>query len=408
LALVDLGNGLAVELIESGAEPPVPVTLSTGSGEQTLGTASGLKIMRIDGGTTQPLLAISSEGSFYVDDGVAALPAAIYSIDGQLQERPRFSALRTIADGRDRVSIEAVLDCPSFSGTIVLALDPSAPSGTTLVDASLVLKFGCATESIAIAPAETMFLFNASNRGNFDDYRPAVHDSEGLWMLAGDGQTSWRSLNNPPLTANSYFSNADLASFGLVQRSRHFATYQDAEAHFELRPSLFVEPSENWGNGFVRLIEQPSRSERQRNVLAFWMPRQNYKAGETAEFRYRLRWDPTPASSKLAMVARFSAGRGGVSGVANSKSLRKFVVDFAGPTLSDVQLPSGPVDAFVSLSHGSVEHVAVSRIARPDTFRLAFDATIDTADPVELRAYLIAGGRQLTETWLYQWRTPLT
>ncbi|RYH09259.1 MAG: hypothetical protein EON57_05055, partial [Alphaproteobacteria bacterium] len=195
MVLVDLGNGLAVELVEAGGRPPVPVTLSTSSGEQNLGAAGGLKIVRIDANKTRPLLTISSEGSFNVGDGATALPAAIYSIDGKLQERPRLSALRTIADGEGGVSVEARVDSPSFSGSIVLDLDPSSPAGTTLVDASLVLTFGRATESIAIAPVETMFLFNASNRGDFDDYRPAVHDSEGLWILSGDGQMYWRSLS---------------------------------------------------------------------------------------------------------------------------------------------------------------------------------------------------------------------
>jgi glucans biosynthesis protein len=250
-----------------------------------------------------------------------------------------------------------------------------------------------------------MFLFAEANRTSFDDYRPQVHDSNGLLVERENGEVMWRALNNSADLGNSYLWENNPRAFGLYQRGRNFETYQDAGAHYERRPSLRVEPIGPWGQGTVRLIEIPAKLEADDNIVAFFVPSEPVLAGQSREYDYRLIWgnlDPE-SNSDLAYVAETRAGQGGVSGVENAASLRKFVVDFVGGELAD--WPAGmQIDVVATVSGGVAQHTALSRVDANGAWRLVFDVESDGTTPLELRAYLVGDGRQLTETWLYQWR----
>src|SRR5690606_6908352 len=146
----------------------------------------------------------------------------------------------------------------------------------------------------------------------------------------------WRPLNNASSLGNTYLHDANLHAYGLYQRDRDFETYQDAGAHYERRPSVRIEPVGDWGEGSVRLIEIPSKTEADDNRVAFWIPAAPVTAGSAHEYDYRLIWGdllPQPGAS-LAYIAQTRVGRGGISGVENAASLRKFVVDYAGGDLA--------------------------------------------------------------------------
>lgn len=345
------------------------------------------------------------KGNYY---GGSARGAVINSWLQGPEEFPRFSEFYVEkADWGKPLTLYAMLEGESVAGAFRFVLDPANKDRQqTVFDVTARYFFRKDIAEMGIAPLTSMYLYSDANRSQFDDYRPEVHDSDGLFMDGGTGEIAWRALNNPPSLGNSYFTYNDPRAFGLMQRARDFASYQDPGARYDLRPSMLVEPQGDWGKGSVRLIEVPAKLEAEDNIVAFWVPEQKYKAGDSAEFRYRLSFgDLTPEpKGAVAFVAATRGGQGGVSGVENKQTLRKFVVDFAGGTLGELQAED--VDAVATLTGGDGKVVFSSVTKLPDSgaMRLAIDAEIDSKDPIELRAYLVGGGQQLTETWLYQWR----
>lgn len=340
--------------------------------------------------------------------GASARGVAVNSWVTEPEEFPHFSSfyLERTAPGQPLVAC-ATLEGPSLTGAYRFSIAPGgATTQETVIDVTARLFFRTNVTEVGIAPLTSMFLFAEANRSRFDDYRPQVHDSNGLFVQRRNGETLWRALNNPPRVANSYISEASPRAFGLMQRDRSFGVYQDAGARYELRPSVLVEPVGEWGPGAIRLIEIPAKLEADDNVVAFWVPQAPFKAGDSAEYAYRMRWGnlaPDPAGD-VAYVAETRAGQGGVSGVANAQSLRKFVVDFAGGPLARADAPA-QLDVVATVGGGRIVYATASALPENGLTRLVIDAEIDTTDPVELRAYLVGGGRQLTETWLYQWHS---
>ena len=240
--------------------------------------------------------------------GLSARGLAVNTAISEPEEFPRFSAfwLERPQPGQTQVTFYALLQSESVAGAYKFALTPGQ---TTVMDVSVELFFRSDVEQLGVAPLTSMYLFGANDQGGFDDYRPRVHDSEAL-IVNTDQETLYRVLNNPPQLANSYFAAQSPRSFGLVQRHRSFDDYLDAEARYELRPSLMVEPQGDWGDGTIRLIEIPSDLEGNDNIVAFWTYDRGFKAGDHTSFSYRMHWGRAPAgaSSDLARVARGPAG----------------------------------------------------------------------------------------------------
>jgi glucans biosynthesis protein len=338
--------------------------------------------------------------------GASARGVVINSWLGGAEEFPHFTQfyLDTPQPGQPLV-VHAALEGESLTGAYRFEISPgSAEHQDTVITVTARLFARKDIQELGLAPLTSMFLFGDSNRAQFDDFRSQVHDSNGLWIKRPSGETLWRALNNPPVLGNSYFTETNPAAFGLMQRDRVFENYQDAGAHYERRPSVVVEPIGEWGKGAIRLIEIPAELEADDNIVAFWISEKPLKAGETIEVQYRLRWgDLNPeAAGPLAHVVDTRAGQGGVSGVASAQTLRKFVVDFAGGPLESWD--GAPIDVVASLSGGRVVYATASRIEANGHWRLVIDADVDPGALVELRGYLVGQGRQLTETWLYQWR----
>nr|WP_272213566.1 glucan biosynthesis protein [Marinicella sp. W31]MDC2879525.1 glucan biosynthesis protein [Marinicella sp. W31] len=193
-------------------------------------------------------------------------------------------------------------------------------------------------------------------------------------------------------------------AFGLYQRHRAFDDYQDAEAHYERRPSLLVEPLDNWGKGSISLVEIPTDKEVNDNIVCFWQPEAPAKAGGSAEFRYRLTWGSIEEDrTRLARVVDIRSGEGGVSGTQTDDDIRKLVVDFAGGPLDDFGAGS-ELKERLHVTNGEIVHSTVSTIRGQGIWRLAIDVRPAGDAPVELVGALTDGSRDLSEVWLYQWR----
>ncbi|KKB85816.1 hypothetical protein VW29_05875 [Devosia limi DSM 17137] len=338
--------------------------------------------------------------------GLSARGAVVNSWVNLPEEFPRFTEFyleRPVAG--QPLTLYAALDSASLTGAYRFIVTPASSSvQETVVDVTARLYFRSDIQELGVAPLTSMFLYAETNRAGFDDYRPQVHDSNGLLVERQGGEVMWRALNNAGDLGNSYFWEANPRAFGLYQRGRDFETYQDAEAHYERRPSARVEPVGDWGQGSIRLIEIPAKLEADDNIVAFWIPSEPALAGEAREFQYRMIWgNLDPAPEGIAYVAETRAGKGGVSGIAGQANLRKFVVDFKGGEL-DALPPGTPLDILANVSGGLLRNSTLSRNEANGVWRLVLDVEHDGTTTIEMKAYLIGLGRKLTETWLYQWR----
>ena len=122
---------------------------------------------------------------------------------------------------------------------------------------------------MGVAPLTSMFFHGEHGDRRFDDFRPEVHDSDGLLIAMHSGEWLWRPLNNPRKVATSVFAGEDIAGFGLMQRDRIFDHYQDLISMYHARPSAWVEPLGRWGPGSLCLIEIPSDAEFYDNIVPF-------------------------------------------------------------------------------------------------------------------------------------------
>jgi periplasmic glucans biosynthesis protein len=332
--------------------------------------------------------------------GVSARGLALNTATARGEEFPRFTGFWLDRSAPD-LTICAALDSRSATGAYCFVLRPGA---VTVMEVTARLFFREDVEELGIAPLTSMYLFSEKNRVEFDDFRPAVHDSDGLRILRADGGVIWRPLNNPPRLTGSYFPETAPRRFGLHQRDRRFESYQDTEAQYHRRPSLDVEPLGDWGPGHVRLVEIPSDKEANDNIVAYWVPEAPARAGDAREYAYRLHWGDLPLDpgADLAHVVETRAGHGGVSGIRSTDGKRKFVVDWLGGLLSRL-----PADAQVTpvVSVGNAELVSSVMQFIPETgvWRLVLDVAADDDAVVELSAHLAGYGRKLTEDWLFQW-----
>lgn len=335
--------------------------------------------------------------------GISARGLALNTATAQGEEFPRFSRfyLDRGPAGSGSITVHAALEGPSVTGAFRFVITPGTE---TVMDVTCRLFFRQDVAELGIAPLTSMFLFSEKNRAEFDDYRPNVHDSDGLRILRADGDVIWRPLNNPPKLTGSYFAETAPRRFGLHQRDRSFDSYQDTGARYERRPSLDVEPLGDWGNGNVRLVEIPSDLEAHDNIVAYWVPEVPARAGDTREFAYRLHWGDLShdQGEPLAYVFETRSGHGGFAGVEAQQGTRKFVVDYKGGLIGAME-PDAALTPVVTIANGEITGTVLEKIAETDIWRLVIDISAPEGAVVELAAHLAGFDRRLTENWLYQW-----
>ncbi len=328
--------------------------------------------------------------------GLSARGLALGSGDPGPEEFPIFREfwLERPAPGSDAMVVHALLDSPSAAAAFRFEI---TPGDDTVFDVDMRLFPRVALANAGIAPLTSMFEFDAGDRVGIDDFRPAVHDSDGLAMRNGAGEQVWRPLRNPGRVEHSGFQDAGPKGYGLVQRKRDFDAYMDLEAAYERRPSAWVEPLEDWGRGEVHLVEIPTADEYHDNIVAFWRPQAPLAAGRERRFRYRLHWcDDHPWGPGLARVA---ATR---SGAADDGRSRLFVLDVHGGRLDALAPEAGPrVQA--SASAGVLRNAVTYRNPHDGSWRISFELEPGDADAIELRARLEDERGPLSETWLSRW-----
>ncbi|MBK1718647.1 glucan biosynthesis protein [Thiocystis violacea] len=296
------------------------------------------------------------------------------------------------------ITVYALLDSDSVAGAYRFLIHPGAE---TVIDVKSQLFFRKSVEKLGVAPLTSMF-FHGENTDRFiDDFRPEVHDSDGLLVETGFGERIWRPLVNPVGLRVSGFEVENPRAFGLFQRDRDFRAYEDLEAHYQNRPSALVEPIGDWGKGVVELIEIPSTAERYDNIGAYWIPERPTEPGQELEFSYRLRFAKDPEAGMLggrAIATRIGAGGTDIL----DPNVRKFVVDFAGPTLAALD-PESPMEAVVHTTSGELSKPVVQANPENQGWRLFFELKPDGNRPADLRAFLRHGEDVMSETWSFRW-----
>src|SRR5690606_12507016 len=290
-------------------------------------------------------------------------------------------------------------DGPSVAGAYRFTITPDGERTVMDIEARLFPRVEL--RLAGIAPLTSMFEFDHGDRAGIDDFRPVVHDSDGLAILNGAGEQVWRPLRNPAQVEHSGFRDDGPRGFGLMQRKRGFEAFQDAEGSYEKRPSAWVEPQGDWGEGEVHLVELPTGNEFADNIVAFWRPRAPLAAGREHRFAYRLHWCADHAW--LPQLARVVETRSGQGDADVGVPPRMFVIDLDGGRLPDLPADAAPrVEAHASA--GELRNSVAYRLAANGRWRMSFELLPGTAEVIELRARLLdADGAPLSETWLSRW-----
>ncbi len=336
--------------------------------------------------------AVPKGGSY----GMSARGLSLKTADPGGEEFPLFRAfwLERPQPGTNSMVVTALLDSPSAAAAIRFTIRPGE---ATIFDVETTLFPRVDLAQAGIGTGTSMFFFDASNRAGIDDYRRAVHDSDGLMMLTGRGEELWRPLANRRTLQISSFVDSSPRGFGLMQRKRGFRAFEDLDAQYQRRPSLWVEPIGDWGDGVVQLVEIPTKGDIHDNIVAFWRPRQPLRAKSEVNFTYRLHWaaGPPPRGD----LARFTDTRGGAGSMAGT---RLFALDAAGERLK--ALPADArVRAAVSTDKGRIQNAVALANPEQGGWRIAFELVPENAEAAELRAQLLSGDAPLSETWVYRW-----
>ena len=341
---------------------------------------------------------------------VHGLSARGLAVDAGLDSGEEFPAFRAFwliqpEPEATQLTFFALLDSPSVTGAYRFDLDPARHT-TLTVDAHLYARQD--VTKLGVAPMSSMFLYGPNRLPAFDDFRPQVHDSDGVLMHTARDEWIWRPLNNGPGLRITSLRDDTPHGFGLVQRERQFASYLDLEAHYDQRPSYWVEVGEGaWGQGGVELLVIPTSSEFNDNIATYWVPDAPFNAGDARQYQYRLRtFDSSLATQTLAHVVRTRIGWDALPNQHDPppRSQRRFIVDFTGETMPGLDPASTTaVQAVLESSTGQTSDPIVQRLPDGQSWRVSFVLSPAGDQPADIRLYLTEADRRVSETWNYVW-----
>ena len=309
------------------------------------------------------------------------------------EEFPEFVAfwLEKPSDGAQTFTLHALMDSPSCTGAFRFDITHGQPLEMD-VDATFFTRG--TVEHAGAAPLTSMFQFDETNRDRFSDFRPAVHDSDGLLIRNGAGETLWRPLANPRNLQISSFLDENPRGFGLMQRARKFGDFADLEAHYHKRPGLWVEPQGDWGKGAITLVEIPTDKEIYDNIVAYWRPSEPWQPGQAQHLRYRLYWGGDSNYGQGLRVLNTRIGAAFEAGII-------IAIDFEPG--DDVPADLSQITKHIRASAGQVSSGVLQQNPETGGPRLTFRFHPEGADLIEFRAELRLDDKPLSETWLYRW-----
>jgi len=332
--------------------------------------------------------------------GLSARGLAVNCAEPGGEEFPAFEEfwVERPKPGASLLVLYALLDSPSVAGAFRFVISPGADT-TIQVHEVLYCRHNPAV--LGIAPLTSMFWHGENSNFDPNDFRPEVHDSDGLLLHTGAGEWLWRPLTNPDTMRVAAMGDKNPHGYGLLQRDRNFESYQDLEASYHLRPSAWVEPIGPWGAGSVRLVELHTPDETNDNIVAFWVPDSLPAPGEPIEFAYKLHWFIDQIHPPAGYVVATRHGRSRT----HEPDLERFIVDFDGPYLHQ-QGPDPAIEPVVTVGEGAaLKGTILQKNSYNGTWRVSFALKPNgSGRPVELRCFLRKPPHVLTETWSYLWQ----
>jgi len=333
--------------------------------------------------------------------GLSARGIAIDTVVfGKDEEFPDFTHfwIESPGAGDDAVVVNALLDGPSVTGAYRFTMRRTR---AVVMDVEVSLNLRRDVTRLGLAPLTSMYWFSETAKPAAVDWRPEIHDSDGLALWTGSGERIWRPLGDPARSRASAFADAKPKGYGLLQRDRNFDHYLDG-VYYDRRPSVWVEPVGDWGRGAVQLVENHTDDETEDNVVAMWVPDGPARAGDAHDFAYRLHWladEPYPSPFARCVATRL--GNGGREGSNRPRGVRKIVVEFLGEPLAMLP-PNVFPEAVPTASRGTFTDCRTAPVPDgvPGHWRAEFDLKVEGTEPVDLRLFLRRGQDVLTETWL--------
>jgi glucans biosynthesis protein len=331
--------------------------------------------------------------------GLSARGLAIDTALASGEEFPRFVEFwieRPTAQAKELV-IHALLDSKSAAAAYRFVLRPGAE---TVMDVKMQLHLRENVAKLGIAPLTSMFHFGENQRPASADYRPEVHDSDGLSVHTGTGEWIWRPLANPRRLLVTSFATTNPEGFGLMQRDRAFSSYEDLEARYEMRPSAWIAPRGQWGPGRVELIQLPTPDETNDNIVAFWVPANPPAVREPWDVEYRVHWQKDPHA--LPLTSWVTQTRRGAGYLRKPDKNIAFMIDFEGPALKKLPADAKLEGAFTADGNGKIIESIAFRNEVTGGWRVSLRLRrADDKKPVELRGFLRNGTDTVSETWSY-------
>jgi glucans biosynthesis protein len=339
--------------------------------------------------------------------GLSARGVAIDTAVATGEEFPHFVEFwieRPSPSGKE-LTIYGLVDSPRLTGAYRFVLRPGTE---TAMEVKSRLFLRDKVEKLGIAPLTSMFFFGENQRGPSEDYRPEVHDSDGLSVKLSSGEWIWRPLQNPKRLLVTSFAAVNPAGFGLMQRDRDFSHYEDLGARPDLRPSAWIEPRGAWGSGSIELVQIPAPDEMNDNIVAYWVPERTPAPREPLDLEYRVLWqkdgDARPPNGWVTQTRRGrpASARTKDDGKSRDDGIVGLQVDFDGPALRNIE-PGVAVETNLTVDANAkiIERATLRNDATGGWRALLRLRRVDEAKPVELRAELRGPAGILSETWSY-------
>lgn len=331
--------------------------------------------------------------------GISARGIVVDSGEPWAEEFPGFTDFYVEQATSGCVTVYALLDGPSVSAAFKFE---NFRNDGVVQNVEARFFFRRKIRKLGLAALTSMYWFSGGDKSKYCDWRPEVHDSDGLLVCLKSGGAIWRPLLNPARAMTSVITPEPVSGFGLLQRNRDQRSYLDG-VNYERRPSLWVEPRGEWSSGNIELIELPTDDEVHDNIVAYFRPKAAIDPGTALELRYTLYWRAKPPiSSESANCIATRIGRAGEAGQVRPQGGAKFVIEYDGEVLSRIG-SSERWAPHVAASSGRVVKPYLERVPSSTNWRLVFDFFPENESMADLSAGITLDGRFLSERWIYRW-----
>ena len=263
---------------------------------------------------------------------------------------------------------------------------------------------------LGLAPLTAMYFHGENSARPAGHWRPRVHDANGL--LIHDGASNewlWRPLINPVNLQTDLFVVKKPRGFGLMQRNRRFEEFQDNDARYDLRPSVWITPKGDWGSGHIALVQLPAPNDTNRNIVAFFQPDQRPPVGQALHCDYEIQFgDYRIGKAPLASSVNTFVADAHRIDPTNEPGSYLLTINFSGDELATLRRDAAVVANVTALDDGRVLRQYVEYLTPMKGWRLTVLAKPADGRALSLRAFLSLGGaensqpRTLSETWSYR------